>query len=378
MRVTVVTTWLPTALAPASGSFVLRDCTAIRDCGQDVRIVHLVPPHQDDGSRRIKMNGMAVLRLPMTPSNPLSVARAAATLPRLLGEAQILHSMAMSSLFPLSVLDLAGGLTLPWVHTEHWSGLTNPSTLSLPLRSGRFLVGECLKRPDVVTAVCDYLAQPIRSYRYEADTVVVPCIVDPVDLTASPLSQHRPGNDIRLVTVGALVDRKDPLMCVDITARLIAQGANASMTFVGEGPLRSDVCKRAADLGIAERVRLTGTLDAVGVRAELAQADIFLGPTRGDNFFVSAAEAIVSGCPVIVSDAGGQTEYVTDANGTVLPSGADVAQWASAVMDTHNRLAHCSAQQIASTIGSRFSADAVGRGYCQVYERLVGQPPLVP
>lgn len=37
--------------------------------------------------------------------------------------------------------------------------------------------------------------------------------------------------------------------------------------------------------------RLTGNLDAAGVRAELARADVFIGPTRGDNFFVSAAEA---------------------------------------------------------------------------------------
>ena len=48
MRVTVVTTWLPTDRAPSSGSFVLRDSAAIRDAGQDVRIIHLVPPHQDD------------------------------------------------------------------------------------------------------------------------------------------------------------------------------------------------------------------------------------------------------------------------------------------------------------------------------------------
>ncbi|ETJ07096.1 MAG: Glycosyltransferase, partial [Actinomyces urogenitalis DORA_12] len=67
MRVTVVTTWLPTVVAPSSGSFVLRDCTAIRDAGAHLRIVHLVPPHQDDGTRHLVMNGIPVLRLPMAP-----------------------------------------------------------------------------------------------------------------------------------------------------------------------------------------------------------------------------------------------------------------------------------------------------------------------
>ncbi len=75
MRVTVVTTWLPTDRAPSSGSFVLRDSAAIRDAGQDVRIIHLVPPHQDDGARHRTLEGMRVLSIPMKPSNPLSVAR---------------------------------------------------------------------------------------------------------------------------------------------------------------------------------------------------------------------------------------------------------------------------------------------------------------
>ena len=74
MRVTVVTTWLPTDRAPSSGSFVLRDSAAIRDAGQDVRIIHLVPPHQDDGARHRTLEGMRVLSIPMKPSNPLSVA----------------------------------------------------------------------------------------------------------------------------------------------------------------------------------------------------------------------------------------------------------------------------------------------------------------
>ena len=58
MRVTVVTTWLPTAVAPSSGSFVVRDCLAMAQAGQDLRIIHLVPPHQDDGTRRTTIEGL--------------------------------------------------------------------------------------------------------------------------------------------------------------------------------------------------------------------------------------------------------------------------------------------------------------------------------
>ena len=176
-----------------------------------------------------------------------------------------------------------------------------------------------------------------------------------------------------MVTVGGLVERKAPMACLDVLAEMTARGIPATMTFVGEGPLRADIEERlAADPALGERTRLTGNLDSTGVRAELARADVFIGPTRGDNFFVSAAEAITSGRPVVVSDAGGQSEYVTDANGTVLPLGADSRQWADAVVETVERLAPRGAAAIAATIGERFSSAQVGAAYRCLHEEAAG------
>lgn len=374
MRVTVVTTWLPTDRAPSSGSFVLRDSSAIRDAGQDVRIIHLVPPHQDDGARHRILEGIRVLSIPMRPSNPLSVVRAADLLRPALEGADVLHSMAMSSLLPLTALDHARALTLPWVHTEHWSGLTNPDTLGPVLRAAIPVVGHGLSRPDLVTAVCQYLAAPIRALRRGLPTVVVPCIVEPQDAVAEPPGGSTGSADgIRMVTVGGLVERKDPMACLDVLAELTARGRPATMTFVGEGPLRTDIEQRlASDPALAERTRLTGNLDSAGVRAELACADVFIGPTRGDNFFVSAAEAITSGRPVVVSDAGGQSEYVTQANGAVLPSAASSSQWADAVVETVESISPRGACAIADTIGDRFSSAQVGAAYRRLHEEVAG------
>ncbi len=375
MRVTVVTTWLPTDRAPGSGSFVLRDSAAIRDAGQDVRIIHLVPPRHDDGARHRIMEGMRVLSIPMTPASPLSVAAAARRLRPALDGADVLHSMAMSSLLPLTALDHARALTLPWVHTEHWSGLTNPDTLGPVLRAAVPVVGHGLTRPDLVTAVCEYLAAPIRAMRHGLRTAVVPCIVEPQETVADPPG----GRTIAMVTVGGLVERKDPMACLDILAELTERGRRATMTFVGEGPLRRDIEERlAAEPSLAERTRLTGGLDSDGVRAELARANVFIGPTRGDNFFVSAAEAITSGRPVVVSDAGGQTEYVTPDNGTVLPLGADSRQWADAVIDAVERLAPRGARRIADTIGERFSSARVGAAYRRLHEECAAAAPARP
>lgn len=370
MRVTVVTTWLPTAVVPSSGSFVVRDCRAIAEAGQDVRIIHLVPPHQDDGTRRVTIDGLPVIRIPMRPANPASVARAAIALPRLI-DGEVLHSMAMSSLLPLGGLKAAGILRIPWVHTEHWSGLTNPDTLGPALSAAVPVVGHGLTRPDVVTAVCEYLAAPIRALRHGLSTVIVPCIVEPQEHIA-PFPDSAP-QSIDMVTVGGLIERKNPQACLDALAQLLAQGRSATITFVGEGPERAAIEARLAqEPALARHTRLTGSLDAAGVRAELARATVFIGPTRGDNFFVSAAEAITSGRPVVVSDAGGQGEYVTPDNGTLLPLEADAAQWAGAVVETVERLVPLGPEPIAATIGDRFSSAQVGAAYRRVHQECAG------
>src|SRR5699024_10453782 len=190
------------------------------------------------------------------------------------------------------------------VHTEHWSGLTTPGTLPLTWRVALPAMWPLIRRPDVVTAVCEYLARPIRARRNNGPTTVVPCIVpEPEHLDPRPM---RPRNPTRLVVVGALVDRKDPLLAVDTLAELICRGTPARPTWVGEGPLRRAVAKRARKQHVQHLVRLAGAADGAGVGAALADADVFFLPTKAENFCVSAAEALAAGPPGVGGATGGQ------------------------------------------------------------------------
>ncbi|MGC5616635.1 glycosyltransferase [Georgenia sp. Z1491] len=355
MRVVVVTTWFPTSLAPSSGSFVVRDAHAMASRGDTVDVVHLVPAHQDDGTRHVRHEGLKVLRLPMTPSRPDQIAQVAAALPSVLDGADVVHTTAISALLPFSV----GRPRAPWVHTEHYSGLTSPENLGLGTRAVLPLVRSLLGRPDVVTAVCDFLARPIRAVRGEAPTVVVPCIVPPLaDVPGRPA----PDGELRLVSVGGLVERKDPLLAVDVVAELGRRGHPAHLTLVGDGPLTGAVRDRADEVGVAERIHLTGTLDRDGVLEQLAAADLFLGPTRGDNFFVSCAEALVAGRPVVVGSTGGQGEYIDPRVGALVDR-QEAGAYADAVLDVHDRTADLTAAEVAATIGERFSVPTVAAGY---------------
>lgn len=362
MRITAVTTWFPTAKAPSRGSFVVRDLHAIRRV-HAARVVHLVAPGDDDGTRRSRHEGIEVLRIPMNPTDPLSIARAAHALPRALRGAQIVHSMAFSSLEALAL----ARPRVPWVHTEHWSALTNPDTLGRPQRLALPVLSSLLALPDVATSVCEYLARPVRAARGKKPTRIVPCVVEPY--VPAP---RRPRSDgtLRLVSVGGLIDRKDPLLAVEILAELRRRDVDARLEWVGEGPLAERTSTLAADLGVDEFLHLAGTTDQRGVRDALARADLFLGPTKGDNFFVSAAESVIAGRPVVVGTAGGQGEYLFPSTSRLV-AGRSAGEWADAILDMDRQSAATSAEEIAATIGDAFASRIVGAAYNAVYREIL-------
>ncbi len=367
MRVLAVTTWLPTASHPAMGSFVVKDARAIADLGHEVAIIHLVPPGQLAGSNAAgiaqearTIEGLPITRIVMSTTNLRQIVAAGHRLSGLSNGADVVHSMAFSALLAMAWWRPAA----PWVHTEHWSGLTAPRLLPKVWQVAVPRVKTLLRRPDVATAVCDYLAAPIRDVREASPTVVVPCIVPrPAHLTPRRVLDQ----EIRMVSVGGLIERKDPLMAVQAVAELGGRGRRATLRLVGEGPLGAQVTALASELGVQDRVTLVGTLDRDGVLQELADADLFLGPTLGDNFFVSCAEAVLSGRPVVVGSTGGQGEYLDDRVGICVGEQSPQA-YADAIERVLTGADGMSAEQISDTIGDRFAASEVAMGYQRAYD----------
>ncbi|MCL6424236.1 glycosyltransferase [Brachybacterium sp. JHP9] len=384
MLVTIVTTWFPTAARPAVGPFVLRDARAIAaTSGSRVRVVHLIPPSDlaaDGGAARIAVpvraqsalpaaregtgadeGSIEVLRIPFAPQDPRTWAGARAPLAAALRGSDAVHSMAISSLLALRMVQVPA----PWVHTEHWSALTTPASAPAHLRAAIPVFRRLLRRPDTVTAVCEFLAAPIRAERGPRPVAVVPCIVDPVPLTPR---RDRSDGTLRLVSTGALIERKDPLVAVRVVAELARRGVDARLDWLGDGPLRSATEEEARALGIADRITLRGQVAADEVLRTVAEGtDLFFGPTRADNFFVGAAEALVAGRPVVLGATGGQGEYVDPAVGELVGV-QDPRAYADAIQRVDAATRDLSSEQISETIGERFSTPVVGAQYREVLE----------
>jgi glycosyltransferase involved in cell wall biosynthesis len=103
-------------------------------------------------------------------------------------------------------------------------------------------------------------------------------------------------------------EEKRPLLWLDVAA-LVAK-ANPAVHFVvcGDGPMRDDMSKYAAELGIGDRVHLPGSQSNIG--SWFKMMDIVMLTSRHEGLPNVLLEAQSLGVPVVAPDVGGMSEVV--------------------------------------------------------------------
>ncbi len=81
-----------------------------------------------------------------------------------------------------------------------------------------------------------------------------------------------------------------------------ADVANTYLVFAGEGPLKPDLMATAEALQISDRVRFLGFVNQSHLPATYRSADLFVLPSEYDPCPVVVCEAMLCGCPVVLSD----------------------------------------------------------------------------
>lgn len=137
------------------------------------------------------------------------------------------------------------------------------------------------------------------------------------------------GNRLVLVSVGRLVGWKGHRVIIEA---LVGLPDTVEYRVIGDGPERSVLETIARDRGVASRVRFEGRVGHDDLPGRLAECDVFLQPSIGEEAFgISVVEAMACGLPALVSDQGGLAEIIADEScGKRLPAG-QVAAWRDAI-----------------------------------------------
>lgn len=130
--------------------------------------------------------------------------------------------------------------------------------------------------------------------------------------------------------VGRFYHPKNHSFILDVFCRFHRENPDSVLMLVGDGELRPEMEKKAAELGIGDAVIFAGLQSNV---SDFEQAfDLFLMPSLYEGLPVAGIEAQAAGLPVLVSDAITREMNVTG-NCEFLPLSAPVEEWSKKMKD---------------------------------------------
>jgi len=129
-------------------------------------------------------------------------------------------------------------------------------------------------------------------------SVAVPTCPPPAPSAAAAADGTPHTGPFLLATMGLMVPVKNQDFLLNLLARLPQR---CRLLLLGDGPERPALERRAAELGVADRVEFLGFLTGDAKYEHLRRAHCFLLPSRQETFSISLLEARLCGLPVIAS-----------------------------------------------------------------------------
>jgi glycosyltransferase involved in cell wall biosynthesis len=198
----------------------------------------------------------------------------------------------------------------PLVVTAHGQDVANIGSKPGVRAATRHVV----KRAAAVIAVSHWLRDRLESTLPEArgKSEVIDCGVDlerfaPGDAEAARTQLGWKTDGTAFLCLGSVTERKNVLRL----ARAFERRGEGTLTFVGDGPLRTALEGR-------ERIRVVGRVEHDDVPTWIAGSDVVCQPSLTEPFGLATLEAMASARSVVATTVGGPPEFVTPESGVLV------------------------------------------------------------
>ncbi len=289
--------------------------------------------------------------LPLVRRRPWRLPAAAAAVRRAARSSRpdVIHAYNPTMAFAAGLVSRRGrrppGLVnLQGVAEDDW-----PATVRLVRLSGLAPVA-C--GPGVAAALEDHGLTPVAT---------VPNAVGPAPPPADRAELAPPGTRL-VVAVGRLAEQKNHALAI----RAIKEVPNATLAIVGDGPLRGELERLAAEQQAP--VIFTGVRQ--DARALMGAADAVVLPSRWEGLPLTALEALASGTPLVATNVRGVRELLVDGRDALLvPEEPEaLAEALRRVLDDRELAARLA--EAGGRVEGAGSDAALVRGFLELYERL--------
>lgn len=178
-----------------------------------------------------------------------------------------------------------------------------------------------VQKADALLAVSSLLMARVAPYRETGVTRIVP---NGVDLSLIP--EHHENVPRRILSVGTLKARKCMDRTLEAFARIAGEWTDATLTIVGIGPMEMQLRTRIKELGLENRVTLTGGIPHAEVIYRMSESDVFVLPSWGEGYGIVYIEAMAAGMIAVGAQNEGIADTIVDGiNGFLVPAGDTAA-----------------------------------------------------
>ncbi|HEY0704381.1 MAG TPA: glycosyltransferase family 4 protein [Candidatus Acidoferrales bacterium] len=216
-------------------------------------------------------------------------------------------------------------------------------------------------------AVSDHVAMRIALPRTRT---IYHGIYDPASAPRNRASED--GSALRLGYVGRLVREKGLLLLLDAASQLQKRGVSFHLTFVGDGPQRTELEATSQRLGLPDYVTFAGELQGADFESALRAIQVVVMPSQCEETAgLAAMEQMIRGGVVVAADIGGLSEIVGDAGLKFLKN--DSAALAARLHQIHENPSLIESLGVAahSRATELFNLDTMVEQHAGLYEEVI-------
>jgi colanic acid/amylovoran biosynthesis glycosyltransferase len=243
----------------------------------------------------------------------------------------------------------------------------------------RLLLPEKLGAADVTITCTEHNRQHLIA-RYGADPRRVRVVHHGCRLDRLVPPPARANAEPLILSVGRLVEQKGFAHLLDACARLHQQGYVFRCEIAGDGPLRADLERRAAALGLTRRVAFLGRLEQEALAVRYAAADVFAllcvpaSDDDRDGIPNTLIEAMAMELPCVSTRFSGVPELIVDHATGLLVEAGDAAAAARALATL---LADPAQRRAMGAAGRRrvveaFTIERSARNVAEAFDAVIG------
>ena len=362
----IIPSWYPTGSQPLNGIFIEKHVEAIS--GFENVIVMYITGADSEHTEEVKVSESytkSIFYYKESSSRLLNQFKYIITQKK--AYEYLIEKYGMPELLHLHVIFPAGIFIyllllfrhLPLIITEHWTGYTDEDGRYMRLPSVvRYMTRVLLKKAKKVSVVSEYFKQVLLEKKLiDSDRLLT--VYNILNIPTS-VYHHSEAKMMKALYVGNLIDeQKNISMLIQAVEIVVQRYPDFRLTMVGGGAETDRFKSMAEEMGLLEKnVFFAGYVPNSRLMPIYQDHGFFVLPSNFETFNIAAAEAMLSGLPVVSTHCGGPTEFVNEKTGIWIKKNTAI-DTAEAIMEMIDRRSDFDSSIIAHETQHKFGLNTI-------------------